>query len=144
MHRLRLRLQLSLALAALAMTFTASAVASRAPTGKERAAIAGAVYAASVYIGVNRIPHNHYQLVNQRVSSVSGSWATADLIARPGFRLIKGDTTVVAVRVAGTDHWVVVDVGYDYRGYVGCGIAPDNVLADLFHNTGYCLGGGTS
>jgi hypothetical protein len=143
-HRFRIHLPLSLAVAALAMTFAASAAASRAPTSKERAAIGGAVYAASVYVGVNRIPRSHYQLTRQRVSSVSDSWATADLIARPGFRLKLGDATVVAVRVAGTEHWVVVDVGYDYRGYVGCGIAPDAVLADLFHDQRYCLGGGTS
>lgn len=143
MHRL-IHLSLSLAVAALAMTFAASAAASRAPTRTERAAIASAVYAASVYIGVNRTPRSHYQLTRQRVSSVSDSWATADLIARPGFRLSNGDATVVAVRVAGTQHWVVVDVGYDYAGYVGCGIAPDNVLADLFHDKRCCLGGGTS
>jgi hypothetical protein len=91
-HRL-IHLSLSLAVAALAMTFAAfaaSAAASRAPTRTERAAIASAVYAASVYIGVNRTPRSRYQLTRQRVSSVSDSWATADLIARPGFRLSNG------------------------------------------------------
>jgi hypothetical protein len=96
-HRLRIHLPLSLSVAVLAMTFVACAAASRAPTSKERAAIASAVYASSVY-GVNRIPRSHYQLTRQRVSSVSDSWATADLIARPGFRLSGGDATVVAVR----------------------------------------------
>jgi hypothetical protein len=142
-HRLRIRLPLTLAVAALAMTFAGSAAASRAPTSKERAGIDSAVYASSVY-GVNRIPRSHYQLTHQRVSTVSDSWATADLIERSGFHLSKGDATVVAVRLAGTEHWVVVDVRYDYRGYVGCGIAPDSVLADLFHDKRYCLGGGTS
>jgi hypothetical protein len=146
-HRLRIHLTLSLAIAALAMTFAASAAARRAPTPTERAAINGAVYAASVYLGVNRIPRSHYQLTNQQVSTVSPSWATADLTTRRGFRLKIGDSTVVEVRIAGTQHWVVVDVGPAFEGYPGgiaCGIAPNNVLADLFLDPSYCVGGNTS
>jgi hypothetical protein len=119
------------------MTFAASAGASRAPTSQQRAALTSAVQASSVG-GINRIPRSHYRVTGPRVSSVSSSWATAQLTAQPAFRTTFQNAIIVAVRPAGTQRWVVVDLG---SADVGCGIAPDKVLADLFKTKTPCPSG---
>ena len=82
-----------------------------------------------------KAPKSHYRLTGERVSSVSSSWAKADVVARPGFQSTFQNATVVAVRLAGTGQWVVVDLG---SAQVGCGIAPNKVLADLFSTKTPC------
>jgi len=124
--------------AALLTTFVASAGASRAPSNRERTALTNAVHGSSVG-GINRIPRSRYRVTDQRVSSVSSSWATAQLVAAPAARSTFQNVAVVAVRPAGTQRWVVVDLG---SAEVGCGIAPNKVLADLFNTKRPCALGG--
>jgi hypothetical protein len=69
------------------------------------------------------------EVTRQRVSTVSKSWAIAQLVATPAFRTTFQNATVLAIRPAGTNGWVIVDLG---TAQVGCGIAPNKVLADLF------------
>ena len=70
------------------------------------------------------------------------TWAIAQLVARPAFRTTFQNATVLAIRAAGTNGWVVVDLG---AAEVGCGIAPNKVLADLFKAKTPCpLGQGIS
>ncbi len=141
MHILRARLvPLTLAGATLLMTFTSAAVASRAPSSQARTAVATAVHESSVG-GLNRIPSSHYRVTGIRISSVSSSWASAQLTPAPGYQTSFQSGMVVAVRPAGTMRWVVVDVG---SAQVGCGIAPDKVLADLDGVGRPCATGGIS
>lgn len=123
---------------AVSMIFAAPAAASRAPTAKQRRALTSAVYDSSV-AGLNRIPQSHYRVTGQRVSSVGSSWAKVQLVARHGFESSFQSATAVAVRLAGTSQWVVVDLG---SSEVGCAIAPDKVLSDLFKTKTPCPSGG--
>lgn len=84
---------------------------------------------------LTKLPRNHYRVSGQRVSTVSKSWAIAQLVATPAFRDSFQNATVLAIRPAGTSGWVVVDVG---TAEVGCGIAPNKVLADLFKTKTPC------
>lgn len=129
-----------LALVAVAgcMILAAPAVASRAPTARQRSALTSAVYGSTV-AGINQVPQSHYRVTGQRISSVSGSWAKAQLVARQGFQSSFQSASVVAVRPAGTSRWVVVDLG---SSEVGCGIAPNKVLSDLFKVKNPCPSGG--
>ncbi|MGZ4233173.1 MAG: hypothetical protein ACXVS6_23055 [Solirubrobacteraceae bacterium] len=74
-------------------------------------------------------------VTGQRISTVSKSWAIAQLVAAPAFRTTFQNATVLAIRAAGTNGWVVVDFG---TAEVGCGIAPNKVLADLFKTKQPC------
>jgi hypothetical protein len=116
----------------------ASASASRGATRGQRTALTQAVHASSV-AGLNRIPRSHYRVTNERISTVSNSWAKADLVARPAYVSSFQNAIVVAVRLAGTSRWVVVDLG---SSDVGCGIAPNKVLEDLFKTSRPCPSGG--
>jgi hypothetical protein len=89
--------------------------------------------------GLNKVPRNRYTVTGQRVSTVSRNWAIARLVATPAFRSTFQNATAVAVKLAGTSRWVVVDVG---TAEVGCNIAPNKVLADLFKTTRPCGRGG--
>ncbi len=120
-----------------AMLCAAPAIASRAPSSAERKGITNAVHASGVG-GINRVPRNRYTVTGIRVSSVSRSWAKARLVATPAFRSSFQNASVVAVKLAGTNFWVVIDVG---SAQVGCGIAPNKVLADLFSTNRPCPGG---
>lgn len=120
------------------MLFAAPAGASRAPKGNEAQALASAVSGSPV-AGVNRVPKSQYRVSGQRVSTVSSSWAKEQLVARNGFQSTFQDATVVAVKLAGTARWVVVDLG---SSEVGCGIAPNKVLSDLFKVKDPCPSGG--
>lgn len=117
-----------------AMVCAGPAGASRAANAKERRALTQAVHASPVG-GINKVPRSHYRVSGQRVSTVSKSWAIAQLVATPAFRDSFQNATVLAIRPAGTTSWVVVDVG---TAEVGCGIAPNKVLADLFKTKTPC------
>jgi hypothetical protein len=130
-----------LALAAVVLTAVLVAAspagASRSATRHERAAITRAVQTSAVG-GIKQVPKSHYKVTGIRVSTVSRSWAKANMVARPGFVGTFQNAEVVAVRLSGTSRWVVVDVG---TADVGCGIAPNKVLADLFHVKTPCPSG---
>jgi hypothetical protein len=134
MTRFRVRRLAPAFVATLALILAAQASASRAPSSKDRRAITSGVLASHVG-GINKVPRSHFQVTGQRVSSVSSSWAKAELVARPAFRTTFQDATVIAVRLGGTSQWVVVDLG---TAEVGCGIAPNKVLADLFKTKTPC------
>lgn len=117
-----------------AMVCAAPAGASRAASAKERRALTNAVHVSPVG-AINKVPKSHYRVTGQRVSTVSKSWAIAQLVATPAFRTTFQNATVLAIRPAGTNGWVVVDLG---TAEVGCGIAPNKVLADLFKTKTPC------
>jgi hypothetical protein len=119
------------------MICAAPAGASRAANGADRQGLTNAVHATQV-AGLNKVPRSRYRVTGQRVSTVSAHWGIAQLVARPAFRSSFQNSLVVAVKLAGTNRWVVVDVGTDE---VGCGIAPNKVLADLFKTHRPCTGG---
>ena len=139
MTRLRSRrAPLALLTAAIALLgAAASASASRAPTPKDRTGLTNAVLATHV-ADLNQVPKSHYRVTGERVSTVSKSWAKANVVARPGFQSTFQNAVVVAVKLAGTNQWVVVDLG---SADVGCGIAPNKVLADLFSTKTPCPSG---
>lgn len=130
----------SVALGALVagLSWVAPAEASRPANAKQRVALASAVHSSRV-AGLNQIPRSEYRVVDQRVSTVSRNWASARLVATPAFRSSFQNVIVVAVKLAGTDQWVVVDLG---SAEVGCGTAPNKVLADLFDTKTPCPAGG--
>jgi hypothetical protein len=122
---------------AAAMVGAAPAGASRAANSSERQGLTNAVRASSVG-GINRVARNRYTITGQRVSTVSRNWGTARLVATPAFRSSFQNAIVVAVKLAGTNRWVVVDLG---GAQVGCGIAANKVLADLFNTRTPCARG---
>ncbi len=124
--------------AALLLTLVGSAGARRAPSRQARTALVAAVHASSVG-GLNKIPRSHYRITDAHISTVSTSWASAQLTATAAYRSSFQDVTIVAVQPAGTKRWVVVDLG---SAQVGCGIAPDRVLQDLYRVKRPCPTGG--
>lgn len=126
-----------LVVALVALVVAAPATASRKATKHERTALTHAVQTSAVG-GINKVPRSHYKVTGQKVSTVSRYWATANMIARPKFVGTFQNAQVVAVRLAGTGRWVVLDVG---TSDVGCGIAPTSVLADLFNTKTPCPSG---
>lgn len=117
-----------------AVLWAAPAGASRAATANQRQALVNAVHS-SVVGGINKVPTNEYTVTGARISSVSRSWASARLVATSAFKSKFQNAFVVAVKLAGTSRWVVVDLG---SAEVGCGIAPNKVLADLFKTNRPC------
>jgi hypothetical protein len=115
----------------------APAGASRAANAKDRRALSSAVHTSPVG-GIDKLPRSHYRVTGQRVSTVSKSWAIAQVVATRPFRGSFQNATVLAIKPAGTSEWVVVDVG---TADVGCGIAPNKVLADLFKTKQPCPSG---
>ncbi len=105
----------------------APAAASRKATAKQAAALTRAVHTSTVG-GLNIVSTSKYRVTGARVSTVSKSWATAQLVATPKARATFQNAYVIAVQPAGTAQWVVLDGG---TAEVGCGIAPDRVIADL-------------
>jgi hypothetical protein len=117
-----------LAVAALALTaLAAPAGAAKKASKSQLAAITKAIHATPVG-DANKLPQSWYRVTGAKVSSLSGSWAWASEAAtkagegkfQPAFFLL--------VRPAGLKTWVVVDLG---TAMVGCGFAPNSVLADL-------------
>jgi hypothetical protein len=141
MRTFRFRLvPLALTGAALFLTLVASAGARRAPSRQSRTALIAAVHTSSVG-GLNKIPSSHYRVTDAQISSVSSSWASAQLTPTAAYRSTFQSVTIVAVQPAGTSRWVVVDLG---SAQVGCGIAPDKVLQDLYRAKRPCASGGIS
>jgi hypothetical protein len=139
MRRVSARLALmGLVVLAAATAYVAPADASRPANAKERNRLTDAIHASMVG-GLNKVPQSRYRVADQRVSTVSTSWASARLVATPAFRSSFQNAVVVAVKLAGTNQWVVVDLG---SADVGCGIAPNKVLADLFQTKTPCPSGG--
>jgi hypothetical protein len=104
-----------------------SALARKNATPAQAKAVAQAVRSSPV-AGINKVPTRRYVVTKVRISTVSKAWAMASLQPTRAFRNSFQAALVVAVQPAGTRRWVVVDLG---SAEVGCGIAPDAVLADL-------------
>lgn len=113
--------------ALVALLASATAIASKSATRSQASAVAQAVRTSPVG-GIDKVPTKHYTVTKVKISTVSAAWAMASLVPAKGYRNKFQAATVVAVRPAGTSKWVVVDLG---TADVGCGIAPDAVLADL-------------
>jgi hypothetical protein len=118
-----LALLAALAFAALAT----SALARRNATRAQANAVAQAVKSSPVG-GINKVPTKRYVVTKVKISTVGKAWAMASLQPTKAFRTRFQAASVVAVQPAGTSRWVVVDLG---TAEVGCGIAPNAVLADL-------------
>jgi hypothetical protein len=109
------------------LAFSGSALASKSATPAQLKALTRAIHATPV-AGINTIPANRYRVSRARISTVSTSWASAWVEPTKRFQATLQGIEVVAVKLAGKSAWVVVDAG---TAEVGCGIAPDPVLADL-------------
>ena len=116
------------ALAVLApLSLSSSALASKQASSSQTKALTRAIHTTPV-AGINKIPANRYRVVRAKISTVSKAWAMASLVPTKRAQDTFQSSYVVAIKLAGTGTWVVVDVG---SAEVGCGIAPDSVLADL-------------
>jgi len=125
---LMLRLpRLALVAALTAGALAGPALAARDATRAQQRALTRAVHATPVG-GLDEVPRSRYRVTGGQISTVSRSWASAKLVAAPRFRTTFQGGSVLAVQPAGTRGWVVLDEG---SAEVGCGIAPDTVLADL-------------
>jgi hypothetical protein len=111
----------------IALAIAVPAGASRKANAQQRRALTAAVQRTPV-AGFNKIPKSHYRVSRQRISTVSRNWAIAYANPAPGFGTTFQPGYAIAVEPAGTKRWVVVDAG---SSEVGCGIAPDAVIADL-------------
>jgi hypothetical protein len=128
---------ITIAIAACAVALTmpaAPAVASKRPTRSQARAITHAVEASRVG-GVNKLPRNRYTVANIKVSTVSRSWAYAEIKPRKAFEDTLQGGHAFLVRLSGTPAWVVVDVG---TAQVGCGILPTEVITDLLGHAADC------
>jgi predicted aspartyl protease len=111
-----------------ALVATAPASASRKANAQQRAALSAAIMRTPVGDLGRAERHKPFRITGQRISTVSPSWATATLVPKPKFQARVQGGYVIAVRLGGTKTWVVVDAG---TAMVGCGIAPNSVIADL-------------
>jgi hypothetical protein len=118
---------IALAVAALCLTVIGPALASRSATPSQAAALTRAVRISAVG-GIDKVPVDRYKVSRVKISTVSKAWAMASLVPTKAFVRTFQPAYVVAVKLAGTSAWVVVDLG---SAEVGCGIAPDSVLSDL-------------
>lgn len=108
-----------------AAVFAAPAVADRAAKPAEKRQIAKAMRASVVGGG---IPDRWYTIDRQRISTASSSWAMAWQRSTKAGEGKFQPAYALLVKLAGTKRWVVVDLG---TALVGCGVAPDKVVADL-------------
>lgn len=104
-----------------------AALASTHATSSQASAVARAVRSSHVE-DIDKVPTKRYTVTNVRISTVSKAWAMASLVPTKAYRNSFQSATAVAVRPAGTHEWIVVDLG---SAEVGCGMAPNRVLADL-------------
>jgi hypothetical protein len=111
-----------------ALVATAPASAARRANAQQRTALAAAIKSSPV-ADIDRVPTRKYRVTGATVSTVSSSWALANITPTRAARGTLQGGVAVAVRLAGTRQWVVVDFG---SSEVGCSIAPDAVLADLY------------
>lgn len=105
----------------------ASAFASQRASRSQANAVTQAVRSSPVG-GIDKVPARRYTVGKVRISTLSRAWAMASLVPTRASRNTFQTATVIAVRLAGTRTWVVVDLG---SAQVGCGIAPNAVIADL-------------
>ena len=101
------------------------AIAAKQPPAGQTRAIERAVHRSSL---LKAVPRERYRIVGERVSTVSRFWAYAKVRPRRRFQDTVDPADVVLVRPADSRRWVAVDLG---RAFVGCGLAPDSVIADL-------------
>lgn len=118
---------IALLAASAVLAFSGSALASKSATPAQIKALTRAIHATPV-AGINTIPANRYRVSRAKISTVSTSWASAWVEPTKRFQATLQSIEVVAVRLAGKSTWVVVDAG---TAEVGCGVAPNSVLADL-------------
>jgi hypothetical protein len=118
---------IALLAAASVLTLSSPALASKNATPSQIKALTRAARATPV-AGINTIPASRYAVSRAKISTVSPSWASAWLEPGKRYRNTFQSIEVLAVKLAGTGSWVVVDAG---TAEVGCGVAPDSVLADL-------------
>jgi ABC-type glycerol-3-phosphate transport system substrate-binding protein len=104
-----------------------SALASKTASSMQLKALTRAIHATPV-AGIDKIPANRYRVTRAKISTVSTSWASAWVEPTKRFQATLQGIEVVAVKPGGASTWVVVDAG---TAEVGCGIAPNAVLADL-------------
>jgi hypothetical protein len=109
------------------LALSSSALASKSATPVQLKALTRAIHTTPV-AGINAIPANRYRVSRARISTVSTSWASAWVEPTKRFQATLQGIEVVAVKLAGKSTWVVVDAG---TAEVGCGVAPNPVLADL-------------
>lgn len=109
------------------LALSSPTLASKGATPAQLKALTRAIHATPV-AGINKIPANRYRVSRAKISIVSTSWASAWVEPTKRFQATLQGIEVVAVKPGGTSTWVVVDAG---SAEVGCGIAPDPVLADL-------------
>ena len=126
MRKTTLSVLVLIAASALAAGAT-QALASKRATRSQTSTLTRAVRSTPV-AGVNRVPAKRYAVTNVRISTVSPAWAMASLTPTRAGRNNFQPAKALAVKLSGTGRWVVVDVG---SAEVGCGIAPNAVLADL-------------
>ncbi len=103
------------------------ASATKAPTARQKTAIAHAVRTTPVG-GVNQTPKSWYRVNRIRISSVSKNWAIAWQTSTKAGQNKFQPAYFILVNPAATKGWTVVDVG---TALVGCGIAPNAVVKDL-------------
>jgi hypothetical protein len=124
------------AAAALVAVLVPVALASRPASRAQTRAITRAVRTTRV-ANLNRVPASHYRVTGIKVTTLPaprrGAWAIAQVTPTPPFRNTLQGATVILVRSAGTNAWTAVDVG---TSEVGCGIAPNQVLQDLYGQSG--------
>jgi hypothetical protein len=105
----------------------APAGAARKATRAQTAALAKAVFASPVGGGDAGFKAR-FRVTDAKISTISRSWATATVAPKPRWQDSLQGGYAIAVQPAGTKQWVVVDFG---TALVGCGIAPNSVIADL-------------
>jgi hypothetical protein len=127
LHMRRTSPAAALIVASALLAFSGSALASKSATSAQLKALTRAIHTTPV-AGINTIPANRYRVSRARISTVSTSWASAWVEPTKRFQATLQGIEVVAVKLAGKSTWVVVDAG---TAEVGCGVAPDSVLADL-------------
>jgi hypothetical protein len=114
-------------LAAAVLLPAAPALAATKANHRTARALTHAIHTTPV-AGFDKVPHNRYRVAGPVVTDLSDSWAMGTITARKRFRDSFQGGYFVAVNLAGTHRWVVVDAG---SALVGCGTVPDGVLADL-------------
>lgn len=113
----------ALALGALA----APALAARRATPAQARAVARALRSTSLG-GADRVSKRWYRVTGVRISSLSSSWAIARQTPTTAGHDRFQPAYAILIRPQGARSWTVVSLG---TAMVGCGAAPDAVLADL-------------
>lgn len=107
--------------------FAVPAGAAKKATGSQAAAIAKAVQSTHLG-GANSLDKGWYRVTGAKISTVSKSWAYATQTPTKAGKGKFQPAYFILVQPGGSKQWVVVDLG---TAMVGCGIAPNSVIADL-------------